>query len=556
MSLCVKSVDLLLKRLKLLIKGSGSHIMSRVKIHTVDQPDSDTTTFVLSCDRLEILRKTMSSFLSTRDYETKMVIVDDSAKEGIFETLVAEYGHFCDVICFPTNRSQWWAMDFMVSYCDTEYIFYLEDDWEFLASGYLNASKQILQKYRDIGTVDISWRTFEWQGFDSYYKELIDDMFYYKKPWKISDYHLHWYGWIGSPNLKRRDDLIMLGRVEKWFSEWNIDRKFLALGFKAVFLNGQYVNHLGDDCSRMAGRRPNDGTIPYDYIPPEVSKNRIYPKLDYMFLDSHWQSPYEVTLVTALLDIGRNDRDFFEHYVKGLDQLLECRNPLVVYAEPQYHQYILEKRGNLPIQVKSFNKEYVESCTPFDEIQKIISSESWINQSSWMKNSVICNPYYIPLTLAKVKLLDEVSVENVFNSSRFFWIDSGMYSSYGVTEHIDTYNFNKLPYDDLFLTSYPYYTDYEIHGYDINVIDTLFNCKPNYVCRATLFGGGRAAIEKLIPFFENTVKISLKNGAIGTEEAIFTVMSARSGSTILCPMRVYAMPNGDIKNLLDIIRSR
>ena len=156
--------------------------MSRVKVHTVDQPDSDTTTFVLSCDRLEVLDKTLNSFIDTRDYITKMVIVDDSAVEGVYESLVEKYGHFCDIICFPRNRSQWWAMDWMVSYCDSEYIFYLEDDWELLKPGYLNQSKQILQKYRNVGTVDVSWRTFENEGMDCYEKELIDGHFYWKKP--------------------------------------------------------------------------------------------------------------------------------------------------------------------------------------------------------------------------------------------------------------------------------------------------------------------------------------------------------------------------------------
>lgn len=146
--------------------------------------------------------------------------------------MVERYGKDCDVICFPRNRSQWWAMDFMVSYCDTEYIFYLEDDWELLISEYLNKSKIILQKYREVGVVDISWRTFEWQGIDSYEKTLVDGEFFWKKPWKITDNHQAWHIWCGSPNLRRRDDLIMLGRVEKWHSEWNIDRKFTALGFK------------------------------------------------------------------------------------------------------------------------------------------------------------------------------------------------------------------------------------------------------------------------------------------------------------------------------------
>lgn len=51
--------------------------MSKLKIHTVDQPESDTTTFVLSCNRLDVLNMTMKSFYATRDYVTKMVILDD-----------------------------------------------------------------------------------------------------------------------------------------------------------------------------------------------------------------------------------------------------------------------------------------------------------------------------------------------------------------------------------------------------------------------------------------------------------------------------------------------
>ena len=86
------------------------------------------------------------------------------------------------------------------------------------------------------GSPVLHQRAEEVRIFDQSLAELVDDMFYWKKLWRISDLHLHWYGWVGSPNLKRRDDLIMLGRVEKWHNEWNIDRKFLGKGFKAVFL--------------------------------------------------------------------------------------------------------------------------------------------------------------------------------------------------------------------------------------------------------------------------------------------------------------------------------
>ena len=531
--------------------------MSKVKFHTVDQPDSDTTTFVLSCDRLDVLEKTLSSFYETRDYITKMVIVDDSGESGVFELLVERFGTDCDVICFPRNRSQWWAMDFMVSYCDSTYIFYLEDDWLLVQPGYLSKSKAILEKYREVGVVDTSWRTFEWQGIDAYDKTLIDGEFFWKKPWKITDNHLAWHSWVGSPNLRRRDDLIMLGRVEKWHNEWNIDRKFTALGFKGVFLNGEYSRHLGDHCSAMADKRPDDSKTPYDFYPEELKKNRRAPYINYREMDWIYDYPGDVTLVTMALDISRGDRDFEEHYIKGLDKLLSVRNPLVVYAEDKYHDYIINRRkelsiatSNNKIEVRSISLDTLKNSVYFDRIQSIISSKEWQNQSEWMKTSVISSQYYIPLTLIKNELLQSVSEQNPLNSKRFYWIDSGFTNSFGVQDPISAFDFLKMPKDNFLLTSYPYWTDSEIHGYDINKMTELVGTKPSYVCRATLFGGSPEQIKKFNDKYYEYIDTSLQNGAIGTEEAIFTMVEMKHPELVTR----YAMPNGDIQNYLNTIR--
>ena len=533
--------------------------MSKVKFHTVEQPNSDTTTFVLSCNRLDVLAKTLQSFFDTQDYITKMVIVDDSAEPGVFEKLVEEFGDYCDVICFPRNRSQWWAMDFMVSYCDSEYIFYLEDDWELTQPGYLNKSKAILQKYRDVGVVDISWRTFEFQGIDSYEKKLIDGEFFWKKPWKITDGHLAWHAWCGSPNLRRRDDLIMLGRVEKWHNEWNIDRKFTALGFKGVYLNGEYARHLGDHCSRMAGQRPDDSKIPYDFYPKELLKNRRAPYINFREMDWIYEYPADVTLVTCAVDLSRGDRDFEEHYIKGLDKLLSVRNPLVVYADPKYHDYIVKRRRELSIatsnnrvQCRSLTLEMIENMPFYKEIQEVITKDEWINQSAWIKNSPLINKYYVPLTLLKMWLLGNVADTDPLGSKRFYWIDSGFYNSFGVQEPITEFNFLKMPKDKFALSSYPYSTNSEIHGYNIDTMTGIIGMKPEYVCRATLFGGSREQISGFFDKYEAALRESLKRGAIGTEEAIFTIVEMMYPDLV----NRYAMPNGDIKNYLNTIRSK
>lgn len=529
--------------------------MSRVKVHTIDQPESDTTTFVLSCNRLDVLDKTLTSFFKTRDYVTKMVIVDDSAVDGVFEKLVDKYGHICDVICFPRNRTQWWAMDFMVSYCDTEYIFYLEDDWEFLKNGYLSDSKAILQKHRNIGTVDISWRTFEWQGIDCYDKAPVqihaddrDITFYNKKPWKITDYHLRWYGWIGSPNLKRRDDLILLGRVEKWHNEWNIDRKFLALGFKAVFLGGQYVEHLGDNCSAIAGRRPDDSKTPDDYYPQELLHDRIFPQLNYRFLDKDWRHPYDITLVSMLVDIDRNDRSFDEHYIEGVKKLLDTRHRLILYCDQKYFETMRAIRGNRDLVLIPFSKSDIEQFKYFDSIQNIISQHKWRTQSEWMKDSVICSPYYIPMTLMKQNMLNFARQHN--DSTYFYWLDSGVCNSYGITEDLNQFYFTRIPHDAFFMTSYPYYTNSEIHGYNINGMIERCGLKPQYVCRATIFGGAGAQVSQMTNKFYDEVEASISNDYIGTEEAIYTIVSMTDRDLF----SRYEMPNGDIKNFLNTLK--
>lgn len=515
--------------------------MNKVQIHTVEQPDSDITCFILSCDRLDLLDRTINSFLRTRDYITKMVLVDDSGKQDIFNTLVDKYGTFCDIIMFPKNRSQWWAMDFMVSYCDTDYIFYLEDDWELLKPGYINASKQILQKHRDIGTVDISWRTFDWQGLDTYDNTLVDDSFYYKKFWRISDYHYQWYGWIGSPNLKRREDLILLGRVEKYYQEIWIDRKFFGLGFKSVYLNGKYVEHLGDNRSRAAPFRHNEHLTPEDKYPKELLANRVYPKFDYHQWDTHWKHPDDITLVTALLDLERPDRTFEQHYVQGLSKVLESRHPVVVYCEEKYFDQVRAIRNDR-IQLIPFSKTDLESTSWFNRAQEIINSDDWVSQSAWMKDSVIRSRHYIPLTLHKNALLEQSL--NYFNSTYYYWIDSGIYNSYNIQYPINSFYFTRIPKDGYFMTAFPYYSNSEIHGMSMSKMTEIIGKKPEMVCRASFMGGTKQQIQEISTLYNQQVNECLANEIIGAEEAVYTMLALKHPDKF----HIQMMQTGDIYN--------
>ena len=259
--------------------------MPRNRFHTTTQPDSDVTAFFLSCDRLDLLSRTITSFLATsQDYPTRKIILDDSAHPEVFRQLVGQYGKDFDVVCLAENRGIQAAQDFMISYCFTPYIFYIEDDWLFLKPGYLALSKRILETHRDIGLIDLSDNPLN-RLIGTQYHLLGDETedFIYKKPWRISNAHYWWIGYCGAPNLKRRVDLVRLGRHEATCAEWHIDRLFALNGLKCVYSKEVYATHIGDGRSVMDSKRRQETLTPDDIWP--VPPHAQMPRIDWHFME-------------------------------------------------------------------------------------------------------------------------------------------------------------------------------------------------------------------------------------------------------------------------------
>jgi hypothetical protein len=70
--------------------------------------------------------------------------------------------------------------------------------------------------------------------------------------------------------------------------------------------------------------------------------------------------------------------------------------------------------------------------------------------------------------------------------------------------------------------------------------------KPEYVCRATIFGGTKEQIQKFNDKYFQLMRKSLDADCIGTEEALFTMVEMMYPDLV----KRYVMPNGDIKNYL------
>ena len=100
------------------------------------------------------------------------------------------------------------------------------------------------------------------------------------------------------------------------------------------------------------------------------------------------------------------------------------------------------------------------------------------------------------------------------------------------------------------MTKFPYQLDKEMHGFNKSGFEKLCGQAPDFVCRATLFGGSKEAILSMYDKCNSFLRQALDAGYIGTEEAIFSGLAKNSPSDF----NLVSMPNGDIKNFLITLR--
>jgi hypothetical protein len=253
-------------------------------------------------------------------------------------------------------------------------------------------------------------------------------------------------------------------------------------------------------------------------------------------------------LVTALVDIDRHGRNFEEHYIESLKKVVATNYKVAIYGDWKYRNIF--KSDN--VLYYRLDKEILEKHTLFEKIQEITKNEVWLGQSEWMRDSIIASPYYILLTNLKSQLL--TSVSQVFNNEFTYWVDSGIYGSYNLKENFSEFNFLNIPKDKFFITSFSYKRDDqpEIHGLSKQYISKECGYVPDYVCRATVFGGTRMQIAQIDRLFYQELQKSLENSVVGTEEAIYTILSCKYSDLF----HRFEMPTGDIYNFLQRIKER
>lgn len=209
------------------------------------------TVVMTSCGRLDLLKRTMDSFLKFNTYPiSEFIIVEDSCKLDVINEIKRLYP-FVNLIVNEKNIGQVASIDKGYSFVKTPYIFHLEDDWEFYRDHFIEKSLAILEYDKKIMQVWLrelyDTNTHPVESEICYLKDII---YRYLQTNALGG---NWHGFTWNPGLRRLSDYKLVApfsaiREDGDFNaltECHVGQKFFELGFRAVILEQGYVKHIG-----------------------------------------------------------------------------------------------------------------------------------------------------------------------------------------------------------------------------------------------------------------------------------------------------------------------
>ena len=248
----------------------------------------------------------------------------------------------------------------------------------------------------------------------------------------------------------------------------------------------------------------------------------------------------KITIVTGLWDIGRSNlsNDWarsMEHYLNKFKELLKIDENMIIFGDENLKKFVMENRESSKTQFIIRSTDWFKDNSYFDLIQQIRTSDEWLNQVGWLRESTQAKlEYYNPLVMSKMFLLNDARIMDKFDSDYMFWLDAGITNTVhpGYFTHDKVLNKIDKYVDKFSFVSFPYEGANEIHGFNLNKLNEYADTEVKLVSRGGFFGGPKDTIQEINGIYYHLLIESLSNSLMGTEESLFSVMTYKHSDKV------------------------
>jgi hypothetical protein len=213
--------------------------------------NSDTSVVLTSCNRPDLLEKTLDSFFEMNTYPLeRFIIIDDSLQFGCNDFVKEKYAFPIELVYNDRKLFQIRSIDTAYSMVKTSYIFHMEEDWQFLKPGFIEASKPVLEADENI--IQVWLRGLDDPTVQHPYEDGVYEV--NENKMVLMSYWGMWNGFSFNPGLKRLSDWKSLPNgydgIKRHTStgvtlEADISIYYAQQGKIAMRFVESYVTHIG-----------------------------------------------------------------------------------------------------------------------------------------------------------------------------------------------------------------------------------------------------------------------------------------------------------------------
>lgn len=225
---------------------------------------NQVTLVITSCNRPNLLDKTIESFIKFNTYPIyETIIIDDSGVIGCNDIVVEQYKNILNInnIYNEKNIGQVKSIDKAYSLVKSDWIFHCEEDWEFMNFGFIEKSFKVFEENSNekIFTVwlrphnDTSNHPIDYDSLNRGYFQMNKSFSY-----MLGNTVYTWGGITFNPGLRRTSTCMemhpyfetcnkfTLNNVE-YVGEYEVNIEYIKLGYYSMILSDPvgHVRHIG-----------------------------------------------------------------------------------------------------------------------------------------------------------------------------------------------------------------------------------------------------------------------------------------------------------------------
>ncbi len=206
------------------------------------------TVALTSCERFDLLERTLTSLLPRLDGSVAEIIVAEDSGNADVKDIVSKFGCDIRVIVNDPPIGQTKSIDRLYSQVATEWVFHCEDDWEFFGTGFIEKSFALLKENEWLSMVNL--REISSFGGTEFGPERVSASGIRHR---VANDRPRWLsrfcGMSFNPGLRRMAHYRMIGPyadLKHQVREVDVSLAYRDMGYRTALLADPSVRHIGD----------------------------------------------------------------------------------------------------------------------------------------------------------------------------------------------------------------------------------------------------------------------------------------------------------------------